>query len=132
MVARVTVLVVDDEEMVRRLAVRILLNEGYVVLEATSGEEAVRLLQRGAHRISCVLTDLAMPGIGGRKLGETIGRSWPKVRVVYMSGFPAKRMIDEGALDPSQLFLQKPFTSAQLARVMRAVCETDAPVNVVQ
>jgi CheY-like chemotaxis protein len=132
MVARVTVLVVDDEEMVRRLAARILVNEGYVVLEATSGEDAVRLLQRGAHRVSCVLTDLAMPGIGGRKLGETIGSCWPKVRVVYMSGFPARRMIEEGALDPGQPFVQKPFTSVQLARTMGAVCGTDAPVNVVQ
>lgn len=130
--SRVTVLVVDDEEMVRRLAARILANEGYVALLASGGGEAVRMLQRREHRISCVLTDLAMPGIDGRKLGEAIALSWPKVRVVYMSGFPAQRMINEGALDPSQPFVQKPFSSGQLARIMRAACGTDTPVNVVQ
>ena len=118
-VARETLLVVDDEEMVRRLAARILVTQGYVALEAPGGEEAVRMLQRGAQRISGVLTDVAMPGIGGRQLGETIARCWPQVRVLYMSGFPAKRMVKEGALDPRQPFIQKPFTSEQLARKVR-------------
>jgi DNA-binding NtrC family response regulator len=118
-VARETVLVVDDEEMVRRLAARILVTEGYVAFEARGGEEAVRLLQRSAHRIDCVLTDVAMPGIGGRQLGETITRCWPRVRVLYMSGFPALRIVNEGALDPNHPFIQKPFTSEQLARKVR-------------
>jgi two-component system cell cycle sensor histidine kinase/response regulator CckA len=118
-VARETVLVVDDEEMVRRLAARILVTQGYVALEARGGEEAVRMLKRGAQRISGVLTDIAMPGIDGRQLGETIARCWPQVRVLYMSGFSAKRMVNEGALDPQQPFVQKPFTSEQLARKMR-------------
>jgi two-component system, cell cycle sensor histidine kinase and response regulator CckA len=117
--ARATVLVVDDEEMVRRLAARILLTLGYHVLEARSGQEAVRLLRRGAHRINGVLTDVAMPGIGGRELGETIARCWPQIRVLYMSGFAAMRMVNQGDLDPNQPFIQKPFTSEQLGRRMR-------------
>jgi two-component system, cell cycle sensor histidine kinase and response regulator CckA len=116
---RATVLVVDDEEMVRRLAARILLTLGYHVLEARSGQEAVRLLRRGAHRINGVLTDVAMPGIGGRELGETIARCWPQIRVLYMSGFAAMRMVNQGDLDPNQPFIQKPFTSEQLGRRMR-------------
>jgi two-component system, cell cycle sensor histidine kinase and response regulator CckA len=119
--ARETVLVVDDEEMVRRLAVRILLGQGYMVLEAKSGDEAVRMLQRAAQRIDGVLTDLAMPGLGGRQLGETISSCWPRVRVIYMSGFPAKRMVNDGALDPSAPFVQKPFTGEQLTRKIREV-----------
>jgi two-component system, cell cycle sensor histidine kinase and response regulator CckA len=118
-VARETVLVVDDEEMVRRLAARILITQGYMAVEAKGGDEAVRMLQRNAHRIDGVLTDLAMPGLDGRRLGETIARCWPKLRVLYMSGFPVNRMVSEGALDPSQPFLQKPFTSEQLARKVR-------------
>jgi two-component system, cell cycle sensor histidine kinase and response regulator CckA len=118
-VARETVLVVDDEEMVRRLAARILVNHGYMAVEANGGDEAVRMLQRNAHRIDGVVTDLAMPGLNGRGLGETITRCWPKIRVLYMSGFPVSRMVGEGALDPSQPFLQKPFTSEQLARKVR-------------
>jgi len=119
--AREALLVVDDEEMVRRLAVRILLGHGYRVLEANSGDEAVRMLQRAAHRIDGVLTDLAMPGLGGRQLGETISRCWPRVRVIYMSGFPAKRMVNEGALNPNDPFVQKPFTAEQLTRKVREV-----------
>ena len=118
---RETVLVVDDEEMVRRLAARILLGQGYSVLEAKSGDEAVRMLQRGAQQIDGVVTDLAMPGLEGRQLGETISRCWPQVRVIYMSGFPARRMVDEGALDPNAPFVQKPFTAEQLTRKVREV-----------
>jgi CheY-like chemotaxis protein len=114
-----TLLVVDDEEMVRRLAARMLVMLGYRVLEARSGQEAVRLLRRGAHRIDGVLTDVAMPGIGGRELGETIARCWPQIRVLYMSGFAANRMVNEGALDPSVPFIQKPFTSEQLGKRVR-------------
>jgi CheY-like chemotaxis protein len=117
--SRETLLVVDDEEMVRRLAARMLVTLGYRVLEARDGQDAVRVLQRSVHRINGVLTDLAMPGIGGRGLGETIARCWPQVRVLYMSGFPAKRMVNEGALDPSHPFIQKPFTSDQLGRKVR-------------
>jgi len=114
-----TVLVVDDEDVVRRLAARMLSTFGYHVLEARSGQEAVRLLRRGAHRIHGVLTDVAMPGIGGRELGETIARCWPQIRVLYMSGYAAMRMVDQGDLDPRQPFIQKPFTSEQLGRRIR-------------
>jgi two-component system cell cycle sensor histidine kinase/response regulator CckA len=118
-----TVLVVDDEEMVRRLATRILFGQGYRVLEAKGGDEAVRMLQRAAPRIDAVLTDLAMPGLGGRQLGETVSRCWSQVRVIYMSGFPARRMVDEGALDPNAPFVQKPFTAEQLSSKVRTALE---------
>src|SRR3954471_4396740 len=85
--ARETLLVVDDEEMVRRLAARMLVTLGYRVLEARDGQEAMRVLQRSAERVHAVLTDVAMPGIGGRQLGQTIAECWPKIRVLYMSGF---------------------------------------------
>jgi two-component system, cell cycle sensor histidine kinase and response regulator CckA len=114
--SRETLLVVDDEEIVRRLAARMLVHMGYKVLEARGGQEAVRLLRRGAHRIHAVLTDVAMPGIGGRELGETIAQCWPQIRVLYMSGFAAMRMVNQGALDPTRPFIQKPFTSEQLGR----------------
>jgi two-component system, cell cycle sensor histidine kinase and response regulator CckA len=116
---RETVLVVDDEEMVRRLAARMLVGLGYRVLEARDGHEAMRVLQRTAPRITAVLSDVAMPGIGGRQLGQTIAECWPQIRVLYMSGFPARRMMHEGALDPAHPFIQKPFTSEQLGRKVR-------------
>jgi CheY-like chemotaxis protein len=113
--------VVDDEEMVRRLAVRMLVTLGYRVLEARDGHEAIRVLQRDAHRINAVLTDVAMPGLGGRQLGDTIARCWPEVRVLYMSGFPSQRVVAEGVIDPTQPFIQKPFTEEQLGRKMRVL-----------
>jgi CheY-like chemotaxis protein len=119
--ARETVLVVDDEDMVRRLAARILFGQGYRVLEAKSGDEATRMLQRAPPRIDGVLTDLAMPGLGGRQLGETIANCWPQVKVIYMSGFPGRRMVDEGALGANDPFVQKPFTAEQLTRKVREV-----------
>jgi DNA-binding NtrC family response regulator len=118
---RPVVLVVDDEEMVRRLAARMLLMMGYRVQEARDGHEAIKLLQRVPQRIGLVVTDLAMPGIGGRRLGETIASCWSQVRVLYMSGFPAQKMMNDGALDPNQPFIQKPFTSEQLGRSVRDV-----------
>ena len=116
---RATILVVDDEEMVRRLAVRMLLELGYRVSDARDGHEALKRLQRADQQVTVVITDLAMPGIGGRRLGETIAECWPQVRVLYMSGFPAQRMVNEGALEPSHPFIQKPFTSEQLGRSVR-------------
>jgi two-component system cell cycle sensor histidine kinase/response regulator CckA len=114
-----TLLVVDDEEMVRRLAARMLAALGYHVIEARDGHEAVTVLQRDANRIRGVLTDIAMPGLGGRQLGETITRCWPQVRVLYMSGFPAQRVLAEGAIDATKPFMQKPFTEEQLGRKIR-------------
>jgi CheY-like chemotaxis protein len=114
-----TLLVVDDEVMVRRLAARMLVTLGYRVLEAGSGQEAVRMLRRGAHRINGVLTDIAMPGIGGRELGETIARCWPQIQVLYMTGYPAPDLMQAGALVPGVPVIQKPFTSEQLGRRMR-------------
>ena len=116
---RETLLVVDDEEVVRKLAARMLVQQGYRVLEARHGQEAVRLLRRAAHRIDAVVTDVAMPGIGGRELGATVAHCWPRVRVLYMSGFPERKMVTEGALDPSHPFIQKPFTSEQLGKAVR-------------
>jgi FixJ family two-component response regulator len=66
-----------------------------------------------------VVTDVAMPGIGGRELGETIAQCWPQIRVLYMSGFAEKQMVTQGALDPAVPFIQKPFTSEQLGRRVR-------------
>ena len=117
--ARETLLVVDDEEMVRRLAARMLVTFGYRVLEARDGHEAMGVLQRAGPRVTAVLTDVAMPGIGGGQLGATIAECWPRIRVLYMSGFPGRRMVNEGALDPTQPFIQKPFTSEQLGRKIR-------------
>jgi two-component system, cell cycle sensor histidine kinase and response regulator CckA len=83
------------------------------------------VLQRFAQRVNAVLTDIAMPGIGGGQLGETIAECWPQIRVLYMSGFPARRMVNDGRLDPTLPFIQKPFTSDQLGRKIRDLLTSD-------
>jgi two-component system cell cycle sensor histidine kinase/response regulator CckA len=114
-----TVLVVDDEEMVRHLAARMLNLQGFRALEARDAEQALRLLQRQSRRILAVVTDLSMPGLDGRGLGDVVSRCWPTIPVLYMSGFPAERRVGEVALDPRLPFIQKPFTEEQLGRKMR-------------
>jgi DNA-binding NtrC family response regulator len=119
--AEKTVLVVDDEEVIRRLAGRMLSLQGFRALEARDAEQALRLLQQQSPRIAAVVTDLAMPGLGGLRLGEMVTRCWPDIPVLYMSGFPSRRLVGEGALDPTLPFLQKPFTEEQLGRKVRAL-----------
>lgn len=93
--------------------------EGYYVLEAANGEVALQTLRQLATRIRLVVTDLAMPGIDGRNLGNVIRRCWPQIRVLYMSGYPAARMIGLGALEADWPFIQKPFRAEQLAQRVR-------------
>lgn len=122
----VTILVVDDEDVVRRLVARMLQEQGYQVLVAVSGDDALRMLQRAALRVRAVVTDLSMPGLKGGQLGDTIATCWPHLRVLYMSGYPAARMVGEGGLDPSRPFIQKPFTAEQLGRRMRELLAAPA------
>lgn len=117
------VLVVDDDEMVRRLAARMLTIQGLRVVEASSGDSALLALQRLAARIDLVVTDLAMPGLDGRNLGGVVGRCWPQIPVLYMSGYPAARMIATGSLEQNWPFIQKPFTGDQLGKKVRELLE---------
>jgi two-component system, cell cycle sensor histidine kinase and response regulator CckA len=104
-----TILLAEDEDVVRRLLRTVLENAGYVVLEAASGEEAAEIAKRHAGRIDLVVTDLVMPGIDGRETAATILRERPELEVMYMSG-----SVDEpgrSGLEPGERFLQKPFPS---------------------
>lgn len=118
-VASETVLVVDDDVMVRRLVVRMLTEHGYRVLPAGNADEAIDVLRRAALQIRLVLTDLRMPGLNGRQLGDTVLACWPHIRVLFMSGYPAERLMTEGALVNGRPFIRKPFTSEQLTTRIR-------------
>lgn len=121
--SRETILVVDDEGLVRQLASRILRESGYLVFEAPDGRHALQLLGTLAERVHLLVTDLVMPDIDGRELGGTATRCWPHLRVLYMSGYAGTRMMEEGLLDPGLPFLQKPFTAEQLTRKVRGILE---------
>jgi two-component system, cell cycle sensor histidine kinase and response regulator CckA len=117
-----TILVVDDEEAVRRLACRMLTWTGYQAMEARHGREALSTIQQHQGPIHLVLTDIKMPGMTGRELGREIQNRWPDKPVLYMSGF-ATEVFQNGLLEPEAPFIAKPFTQDDLAAKIRALLE---------
>jgi CheY-like chemotaxis protein len=115
-----TVLVVDDEEAVRRLACRMLTWTGYQALEASHGREAIATIEQHAGGVHLVLTDIKMPGMSGRELGRHVEQRWPGKPILYMSGF-ASEVFENGLLEPGAPFLSKPFTQDDLAQKVRGL-----------
>ena len=113
-----TVLLVEDEDVVRSLAVRVLEEQGYRVLACRGGSEAIELA--GAHEgaIHALLTDVVMPGMRGHEVADRIAEARPGIRVVYMSGYADEPMLGRAA-DGRSFFLEKPFSSAELTRKLR-------------
>jgi PAS domain S-box-containing protein len=118
-----TVLVVEDNDMVRSLAARVLRTQGYAVLEAAHGNEAMLLARDHAGPIHLLLTDVVMPQMSGRELMEYMRESRPEMRVLYMSGYTDNVVAHHGVLEPGTPFIQKPFTPQAMARKVRAVLD---------
>jgi PAS domain S-box-containing protein len=118
-----TVLVAEDQTEVRRLAMRILQNNGYRLLEAANGQEALELSLRYPDQIDLLLTDVMMPGMTGRDLATRLRQSRPAIKVLYVSGYSAD-IIGKGVLDEGLDYLPKPFTPAQLSLKVREVLGT--------
>ncbi len=117
-----TVLVVDDEEAVRRLACRMLTWSGYQALEARHGREAIATIEEHNGPIHLILTDIKMPGMNGRELGRHVEARWPGKPILYMSGF-ASEVFQGGLLEPGAPFLAKPFTQDDLTGKVKALLE---------
>jgi len=109
-----TVLVIEDEDGVRELAARILTDRAHRVLAARSGNEALSELDREPGNVDLVLTDVIVPDIGTDQLAQEVRNRYPRVPILYMSGYPRDEMVQRGLLDRDQPFLQKPFTGQQL------------------
>lgn len=118
-----TVLLVEDEEGVRKLVSGILARQGYRVLEATSGEEAFEMVHEYSGKIDLLLSDVVLVGMSGRELAERLRIQMPALRVIYMSGYTDDAIVRHGVLTESAEFLQKPFSSENLLRKVRAVLE---------
>jgi PAS domain S-box-containing protein len=116
-----TVLVVEDDEGVRALTKRMLERCGYSVLSAAGAEEALRIARDHPGPIHLLLTDVVMPGIGGRAIAEELGGFRAETRVLYVSGYTDDAVLQRGVLTESANFLQKPFSQAGLAERVRAV-----------
>jgi signal transduction histidine kinase/CheY-like chemotaxis protein len=117
---RETVLLVEDEPSVRDLANRLLKQQGYTVLEAANGEEALRLVQENmGERIHLLLTDVVLPQIGGKELADKLKMFRPDLKVLYTSGYTDYAIVHHGVLDSGTHFLQKPFSLKTLSRKVR-------------
>jgi len=114
-----TVLLVEDDRRVRKLARRLLVRGGYSVVEAADAEDAVRLAAEHAGEIDLLLTDVVMPGISGRTLAERLSQRHPSLKVLYMSGYTDDAVVNHGVLAHGIAFLQKPFTPASFGRAVR-------------
>jgi PAS domain S-box-containing protein len=112
---RETVLLVEDEEMVRSLAKEVLEENGYAVITALNGQEGLQLSRDFDGRIDLLITDVVMPQMGGRELAEALSALRPDTRVLYMSGYTDDAIVRHGILDDNTFFLQKPFTPNTLA-----------------
>jgi PAS domain S-box-containing protein len=122
-----TILLVEDESGVRRLSCTILEAQGYTVLEAASGDEALEIARSHAGEIHLLATDVVMPGMSGRVLWDRLRVLRRDPRVLFMSGYTDDAIARHGVLEPGIAFLQKPFTPFSLAQKVREVL--DAPVK---
>jgi CheY-like chemotaxis protein len=108
-----TVLVVDDESAVRTITARTLERGGFRVLQAGTGADALKLVDRHGPP-DLVLTDLSMPGLGGAELARRLRERWPALPVLFMSGFSAEELVRRGGIVADVEMIQKPFTPARL------------------
>jgi two-component system, cell cycle sensor histidine kinase and response regulator CckA len=116
------VLVVEDEEAVRTMLHRLLESEGYQVLEAADGQQAIQVVE-GTSRVDLVITDVAMPQMNGRQLADRLKVLLPKLPVLFMSGYTDDEMVRRGLIEPHHPFLSKPFTPEVLAAKVRQMID---------
>ena len=116
-----TILLVEDEVAVLRIARLVLEKQGYQVIAVTSGREAIKAAESHDGTIDLLLTDVIMPGMGGRELAETLQVRWRDMKVLYMSGYTSDAIIRYGVESAKCAFLQKPFTPFVLAQTVRDV-----------
>ena len=109
-----TILVVEDEDLLRRLTTRILELGGYRLLEAANGGEALMLSQDYDGGIDLLLTDVVMPRMSGRQLAEHLAPLRPDMKVLYTSGYTDNAIVHQGVLDEGTPFIQKPFSASNL------------------
>jgi CheY-like chemotaxis protein len=124
---RETVLLVEDEAMLRRVARDILEDLGYTVLSASNGTEAAQVAARYDGPVDLLLTDVVMPGMSGRAVAELILAARPGMRVLYMSGYTDGAIAHHGVLDAGVAYLEKPFTIETLSAKVRAVLDAAPP-----
>ncbi len=116
-----TILLVEDDENVRRLCLDILMGLGYTVIEAENGEDAFQACDRFHGTIDLLLTDVVMPKMSGTELATMVIDLCPKIKVLYMSGYTENAIVNHGVLTEGVNFIHKPFTPSSLAKAVRKI-----------
>jgi CheY-like chemotaxis protein len=119
-----TILLVEDETSVRNLTAQVLREQGYTVLEAANGSDALNVVRdRAAEEIHLLFTDVVMPQVGGRELAEQLKTIRPNTKILFTSGYPDSTIIYQGLLDPDVDFIAKPLSPSTVARKVREVLD---------
>ncbi len=118
-----TVMVLEDNDLVRNMALKVLKRYGYHTLEARDGKEAIRVSRDFDGVIHLLLTDVIMPGMSGKEVSEKLQAERPAMQTLYMSGYTQNIIIQKGILTSDIHYIQKPFTPKALARVVRETIE---------
>ncbi|MGA8754016.1 response regulator [Candidatus Deferrimicrobium sp.] len=118
-----TVLLVEDEKIVRDVGARILERSGYRVMQAGNGDEAIALAMEYGERIDLLMTDVVMPGMHGRELANRLTRIHPETRVLFTSGYTDDAIVHHGVLDEGVSFIGKPYSPSALAKKVREVLD---------
>jgi len=111
------------KDAVRELVSEALQTQGYKVLTATRGDQALKIAGRREQKIDLMVTDVVMPGMSGRELAKLILQGRPQARVLFLSGYTEDAVLHQGALDTGTAFLQKPFTLDALACKVREILD---------
>jgi CheY-like chemotaxis protein len=122
-----TILVVDDDEQVRHVAVAILRRQGYTVLEATTPGDALLTCEQFEGRVHLLVTDVVMPRMSGIQLWQRLGPLKRDMKVLFVSGYADDAIVDYGVLSAEFAFAQKPLVPAQLLAKVRSVLDDDGP-----
>jgi signal transduction histidine kinase/CheY-like chemotaxis protein len=125
-----TALLAEDEPVVRRLAGELLRRQGFRVVEAADGEEALKAFEPSPHDFSIVVTDVMMPVLGGRELAERLRRVRPSLPILFMSGYTDDTAVRNGVMDQQVFFLQKPFSPARFMAKVRETMEARSPSSI--
>ncbi|MEO8089440.1 MAG: PAS domain S-box protein [Gemmatimonadales bacterium] len=118
-----TVIVAEDEAMVRSIMARTLRDCGYSVLEAANGRAALSLMEAESGRVSLIVADVVMPDVGGREMAAQLAERWPDVPVLFTSGYTGTDVVRRGLLEEGREFLQKPLAPEALARKVREMVD---------
>lgn len=116
-----TILLVEDEESVRQLVRDTLAAKGYQVLDAENGEAGIAIAAQHSGKIDLIITDVVMPGMGGREMVKQLLEARPETKVLYLSGYTEDAIVSDGSIEKGTTFLQKPFTLQNLCRKVREV-----------